>query len=143
MKLLIDVAKAVADGMVTPAQGEALQRAAAADTMTLAINILLSIGVLAVSGGVLALQPTIALVVVLGVALAVGGHASVAGGIGRHVAIAMERTTADDEAWRGRCGPSGMTESAGTRRVFRAIVGFADSGEVPAQDFAATSICRW
>jgi hypothetical protein len=75
MKLLVDVPRAVADGILTAEQGELLQRVAATDTIALAINVLLAIGVLAVSGGVLALQPPMPVVVVLGVLLAAGGQA--------------------------------------------------------------------
>lgn len=75
MKLLVDVPRAVADGILTPEQGERLQRAAAADTVSLAINVLLSLGVIAVSGGILALQPAVWVVLVLGLLLAGGGQA--------------------------------------------------------------------
>ncbi len=74
MKLLVDVSRAVADGILTPEQGEKLTRAAAADTMAFAINSVLTIGVLAVAGGVLALEPPMSVVIALGVLLAAAGQ---------------------------------------------------------------------
>jgi len=75
MKIVLDLTKLVADGKLTPAQAEELQRLAKADTSFLAINILMTLGVAAIAAGVLALLPTVATAIVLGIALAAAGVA--------------------------------------------------------------------
>ena len=73
MKLLVDVARLEADGVVTPAQAAAIRRVAAAETSLLAINLLSMIGIAAIVGGVVALAPGIAAAAVIGVVLVAGG----------------------------------------------------------------------
>jgi hypothetical protein len=57
MKLLVDVSKLEADGTVTPAQAAKIRRAAAAESAALAINGLSTLGVVAIVGGIVALEP--------------------------------------------------------------------------------------
>jgi iron complex transport system permease protein len=73
MKLLVDVEKLLADGAVTPAQAAAIRRAAAAETMSLAVNVILALGIIAVVVGVIALQPGTLAMAAIGGALAAGG----------------------------------------------------------------------
>src|SRR5262245_41783438 len=73
MKLLIDVAKLEADGTITPQQAVQIRRAAAADTGTLAINVIATIGAFAVIGGLLAMKPTTVQVAVVGFGLTLAG----------------------------------------------------------------------
>lgn len=70
MKLLVDVEKLQAQGTVNAAQAAAIRRAASAETVSLAVNVILSLGVIAVVAGVIALQP------------GTGAMAAVGGGIG-------------------------------------------------------------
>ena len=69
MKLLVDVAKLEADGTITPQQAVQIRRAAAADTGTLAINVIATIGAFAVVAGLLAMRPTSVQVAVIGLGL--------------------------------------------------------------------------
>jgi iron complex transport system permease protein len=73
MKLLVDVAKLEADGTITPQQGVEIRRAAAADTGTLAINVMATIGAFAVVAGLLAMRPTSVQVAVIGLGLTLSG----------------------------------------------------------------------
>ena len=73
MKLLVDVAKLEADGTVTPQQALQIRRAAAADTGTLAINVIATIGAFAVVAGLLAMRPTSVQVVLIGLGLTLAG----------------------------------------------------------------------
>jgi hypothetical protein len=73
MKLLVDVAKLEADGTITPQQGVEIRRAAAADTGTLAINVMASIGAFAVVAGLLAMRPSSVQVAVIGLGLTLAG----------------------------------------------------------------------
>ena len=73
MKITLDLAKLLEEGKLTPAEAERLRAMAANDTSSLAINILVGFGVVAVSGGTLALLPTLLTVIVLGLALAAFG----------------------------------------------------------------------
>jgi iron complex transport system permease protein len=75
VKIVLDLTKLVAEGKLTPAQADELQGYAKADTSFLAINILMTLGVAAISAGVMALLPTIATAIVLGAALAMAGVA--------------------------------------------------------------------
>jgi hypothetical protein len=75
MKIVLDLTRLIAEGKLTPAQAEELQRLAKADTSFLAINILMTLGVFAIAAGVLALLPTTATAIVLGAALAIAGVA--------------------------------------------------------------------
>jgi len=73
MKLLVDIAKLEADGTVTAQQAALIRRAAAADTGTLAINVIATIGAFAVVAGLLALRPTSIQVAVIGLGLTLIG----------------------------------------------------------------------
>jgi iron complex transport system permease protein len=73
MKLLVDVAKLEADGTITPQQAVQIRRVAAADTGTLAINVIATIGAFAVISGLLALKPTSVQVAVIGLGLTAAG----------------------------------------------------------------------
>jgi iron complex transport system permease protein len=73
MKLLVDVEKLEADGTVTPEQAAAIRRRAAAETTSLAINLLSALGVIAVVTGIVALQPGTLVAAAVGAVLAAGG----------------------------------------------------------------------
>lgn len=68
MKITLDLSKLVEEGKLTAEEGARLRGLAAQDTGSLAINILIGFGVVAVSGGAMALVPTPATALVLGVA---------------------------------------------------------------------------
>jgi hypothetical protein len=73
MKLVVDIAKLESDGTITPQQAQQIRRAAAADTGTLAINVIAAIGAFAVVVGFMALGPPNAGVVVIGLCLTLAG----------------------------------------------------------------------
>ena len=73
MKLLVDVAKLEADGTITPQQAVQIRRAATADTGTLAINVIATIGAFAVVAGLLAMRPTSVQVAIIGLGLTLAG----------------------------------------------------------------------
>jgi hypothetical protein len=73
MKLLVDVAKLEADGTITPQQAVQIRRAAAADTGTLAINVIATVGAFAVVAGLLAMRPSSVQVVLIGLGLTLAG----------------------------------------------------------------------
>jgi hypothetical protein len=73
MKLLVDVSRLEAEGRVTAEQAAEIRRIAAAETSALAINLLCTIGVGAIVGGVIALELGTLVMAVLGVGLAAGG----------------------------------------------------------------------
>lgn len=75
MKIVLDISKLVEDGDLTVEQAEKLKKLAAQETGSLGINILLSFGVIAISGGFLALKPSVATALILGVALVASGLA--------------------------------------------------------------------
>ncbi len=75
MKIVLDISKLVEDGDLTVEQAEKLKKLAAQETGSLGINILLSFGVIAISGGFLALQPSVTTALILGVALVASGLA--------------------------------------------------------------------
>ena len=58
MKITLDLNKLLEEGKLTPAEAERLKTLAAHDTGSLAINILLGFGIVAVSAGIVALVPT-------------------------------------------------------------------------------------
>lgn len=73
MKITLDLSKLVEDGKLTLEEAERLKALAARDTGSLAINILVGFGVVAVSAGAVALIPTAETALVLGlVVFAVG-----------------------------------------------------------------------
>jgi hypothetical protein len=73
MKLLVDVARLEATGTITADQAVAIRRIAGAETTALAINVVTVLGVVAVVGGVVALNPDPVLIAGLGIVLAVAG----------------------------------------------------------------------
>ena len=73
MKITLDLSKLLEEGKLTPVEAERLRALAADDTSSLAINILVGFGVIAVSGGTLALLPTLLTVIVLGLVLSAIG----------------------------------------------------------------------
>ncbi len=68
MKVTLDLSKLVEEGKLTPAEAERLRALAAHDTGALAINVLVGFGVVAVSAGAIALAPTPATALVIGLA---------------------------------------------------------------------------
>ena len=66
MKVLLDLTRLVREGKLSAGQAAELQALASRDTGSLAINILMSFGAIAVAGGILALKPTFAAGAVLG-----------------------------------------------------------------------------
>ncbi len=75
MKIVLDITKLVEDGELSPEQAEMLKNLAAKETGSLGVNILLSLGVVAIAGGFLALEPSVTTALVLGVALVASGLA--------------------------------------------------------------------
>lgn len=73
MKLLVDVAKLEAEGTITSEQAVRIRRSAAADTGTLAINVIAAIGAFAVVAGLLAMKPTSVQVAIIGLGLTLAG----------------------------------------------------------------------
>src|SRR5262245_50001104 len=73
MKLLVDITKLETDGTITPQQTVQIRRAAAADTGTLAINVIAAIGAFAIVAGLLAMRPTSVQVAVIGLGLTFAG----------------------------------------------------------------------
>jgi iron complex transport system permease protein len=73
MKIILDLSRLVEEGKLTSAEAERLRALAAQDTGSLAINILVGLGVVAVAGGAIALVPEPLSVGVIGVTtLAIG-----------------------------------------------------------------------
>jgi hypothetical protein len=75
MKIVLDITKLVEDGRITPAEAERLKSFAAAETGSLAINIVLSLGVVAIVAGAVALKPSAVLGMFLGAAMVAAGFA--------------------------------------------------------------------
>lgn len=75
MKITLDLTALVEQGKLTPEEAERLRALAARDTGSLAINILLGFGVVAVSAGAVALLPTPATALAVGLVLFVIGLA--------------------------------------------------------------------
>ena len=69
MKVTLDLSALVQEGKLTPEEAERLRGLAARDTGSLAINILLGFGVVAVSAGAVALLPTPATALAVGLAV--------------------------------------------------------------------------
>jgi uncharacterized membrane protein len=76
MKVVLDLTRLLQDGKITQEEHDRLLRFAAGETGSLAINILIGLGVIAVSGGVLALLMNAIAVIVLGALLLAAGLAS-------------------------------------------------------------------
>ena len=66
IKIVLDITRLVAEGKLTAQEAERLQALAKRDTGSLAINVLMSLGAVAVAAGIIALEP----VFTTGVALA-------------------------------------------------------------------------
>jgi len=75
MKHVVDVAKLEAEGVVTAEQGAEIRKRAASETAALAINTLSTIGIMAVVGGIVVLEPSPTVAAVLGFVLAATGLA--------------------------------------------------------------------
>ncbi len=73
MKVTLDLSKLLEEGKLTPAEADRLRALAADDTGAFAINILVGFGIVAVSGGALALAPTPLTALIIGlVVFAIG-----------------------------------------------------------------------
>ena len=75
MKIILDITRLVEDGEVTPAEAERLKSLAARETGSLAINVLMAIGVTAIALSILAFKVTATTAIILGVALTAIGLA--------------------------------------------------------------------
>ncbi len=76
MKIVLDINKLVEEGELTPLEAERLRKLSARETGSLGINILMSIGVIAIASGFLAiLQPTVPIITILGVVFVGAGLA--------------------------------------------------------------------
>jgi iron complex transport system permease protein len=73
MKVTLDLDQLLADGKITRAEYEKLGALAAKSTGSLAFNILIGFGVIAVSGAALALLPAPATAIVIGLCVLVSG----------------------------------------------------------------------
>ena len=73
MKVTLDLDQLLADGKITRAEYEKLGAMAAKSTGSLAFNILIGFGVIAVSGAALALLPAPATAIVIGLCVLVSG----------------------------------------------------------------------
>ncbi len=73
MKVTIDLDRLLAEGKITPAEYDKFSQFAARDTSALAFNILVGFGVIAVSGAALALLPTPATAIALGLFVSAAG----------------------------------------------------------------------
>jgi iron complex transport system permease protein len=73
MKVVLDLSRLLQDGKITQEEHDRLLRYAARETGSLAINILIGLGVIAVSGGVLALLMNAIAVIVLGAVMLAAG----------------------------------------------------------------------
>lgn len=69
MKITLDISKLVEEGKLTPAEAERLKTLASHEVGSLAINILIGFAVVAIAAGTVALVPTPATAMALGVAL--------------------------------------------------------------------------
>lgn len=75
MKHVVDVGKLEADNIITAEQAAEIRRQAASETAALAINTLSTIGIMAVVGGIVVLEPSPTVNAVLGFVLAASGLA--------------------------------------------------------------------
>src|SRR5215471_12148368 len=69
IKIVLDITRLVEEGKLTPQEAEWLQALAKRDTGSLAINVLMSFGAVAVAAGIIALEPAFATGAALGVVL--------------------------------------------------------------------------
>ena len=75
IRIVLDITRLVEEGKLTAEEAERLQALANPDTGSLAINVLMSFGAVAVAAGIIALEPALATGAVLGVALVAIGLA--------------------------------------------------------------------
>jgi hypothetical protein len=75
LKLLVDVSRLEAEGKVTAEQAAEIRRIAAAETTSLAINLLFALGVAAVVAGIFALRPSVLVMAATGAVVAAAGLA--------------------------------------------------------------------
>jgi iron complex transport system permease protein len=75
MKVTLDLSKLVEEGKLSPAEAERLRSLAAHDTGSFAINVLVGFGVVAVSAGAVALVPTPATALIIGLVVFATGFA--------------------------------------------------------------------
>jgi hypothetical protein len=75
MKVTLDLSKLMEEGKLTPAEADRLRALAAQDTGAFAINILIAFGIVAVSGGAVALVPTPLTALLIGLAVFAAGLA--------------------------------------------------------------------
>ncbi len=75
MKIVLDITKLEEEGEFTPSEADRLRKLAARETGSLGINILLSIGVIAIALGILAFEPSVPAGIALGVVLVGAGLA--------------------------------------------------------------------
>jgi iron complex transport system permease protein len=73
IKIVLDITRLVEEGKLTPQEADRLRALAARDTGSLAINVLMSFGAVAVVAGIIALEPAFSTGAALGVALVVIG----------------------------------------------------------------------
>jgi hypothetical protein len=73
IKIVLDITRLVEEGKLTAQEAERLQALARRDTGSLAINVLISFGAVAVAAGIIALEPAFMTGAALGVALVVIG----------------------------------------------------------------------
>src|SRR5215813_3218180 len=75
IRIVLDITRLVEDGKLTAQEAERLQALAKRDTGSLAINVLMSFGAIAVAAGIIALEPAFITGAALGVALVAFGLA--------------------------------------------------------------------
>src|SRR6201997_3855855 len=75
LRIVLDITRLVEEGKLTAQEAERLQALAKRDTGSLAINVLMSFGAVAVAAGIIALQPAFTTGAALGVALVAIGLA--------------------------------------------------------------------
>jgi len=120
IKIVLDVTRLLREGKLTPEQAEELKALASRDIGTLAINILMSFGAIAVAGGILALNPTFAAGAAIGVALVVIGLAVSFGAGERWRLLATAGTVIGALLLSG--GVIGVLDAGFTGLVFTAIL---------------------
>ena len=74
IKIVLDITRLVKEGKLTAQEAERLQALAKRDTGSLAINVLMSFGAVALAAGIIALEPAFMTGAALGVALVAIGH---------------------------------------------------------------------
>jgi iron complex transport system permease protein len=75
IKIVLDITRLVEEGKLTAQEAERLQALARRDTGSLAINVLMSFGAVAVAAGIIALEPAFTTGAALGVVLVAIGRA--------------------------------------------------------------------